>query len=49
MMFMIEKLHSHSALLTGMIIDEEYRCFNLGNLSCSKVWKILSQEEDTCS
>ena len=45
--FMIEKPLSHSALLIGTIIDEEYRRFNLGNLSCSKVWKILSQEADT--
>ena len=39
MIFMIEKPLSHSALLTVMIIDEEYRRFNLGNLSCSKVQK----------
>ena len=39
MVFIIEKPLSHSALLTGMIIDEEYRLFNLGNLSYSKVRK----------
>ena len=45
--FIIEKPRSHSALFTGMMIDEEYRRFNLGNLSYSKVRKILSQEADT--
>ena len=47
MIFLIEKPVSNSALLKGMIIDKEYRRFNLGNLRCSKVRKILSQEAKT--